>query len=152
MSCSVDETFARCLTKLILFHSIENLLLGANKELKIADFGWSVHEPTSYRTTLCGTMDYLPPEMVRGKPHSKQVDLWSLGVLCYELLVGKAPFFSNAAHHDTYRSIVDGKFVIPVFVTAPAKHLISKLMVVDPDRRLPLVEVMKHPWIIKQTK
>ncbi|XP_037033453.1 aurora kinase C-like [Bradysia coprophila] len=130
----------------------ENLLLGANKELKIADFGWSVHEPTSYRTTLCGTMDYLPPEMVRGKPHSKQVDLWSLGVLCYELLVGKAPFFSNSAHHDTYRSIVDGKYVIPSFVSAPARHLISKLMVVEPDRRLPLDEVMKHPWIIKQTK
>lgn len=96
-------------------------------------------------------MDYLPPEMVRGKPHSKQVDLWSLGVLCYELLVGKAPFFSNTAHHDTYRSIVDGKYVIPSFVTAPARHLIGKLMVVDPDRRLPLEEVMKHPWIIQQT-
>ncbi|KAJ6647116.1 Aurora kinase A, partial [Pseudolycoriella hygida] len=118
----------------------ENLLLGANKELKIADFGWSVHEPTSYRTTLCGTMDYLPPEMVRGKPHSKQVDLWSLGVLCYELLVGKAPFFSANAHHDTYRSIVNGNYVIPAFVSAPARHLIGKLMVVDPDRRLPLEE------------
>lgn len=139
-------------TDSIPLRSTENLLLGANKELKIADFGWSVHEPTSYRTTLCGTMDYLPPEMVRGKPHSKQVDLWSLGVLCYELLVGKAPFFSSSAHHDTYRSIVDGKYVIPSFVTPPARNLITKLMVVEPERRLPLEEVMKHPWIIKQTK
>lgn len=42
----------------------ENLLLGANGEIKIADFGWSVHAPSSRRTTLCGTLDYLPPEMV----------------------------------------------------------------------------------------
>lgn len=62
----------------------ENLLLGNDDQLKIADFGWSVHEPNSLRTTLCGTMDYLSPEMVQGKPHSKTVDIWSLGVLTYE--------------------------------------------------------------------
>lgn len=62
----------------------ENLLLGHNDELKIADFGWSVHEPNSLRTTLCGTIDYLSPEMVQGKAHTKAVDLWSLGVLTYE--------------------------------------------------------------------
>jgi aurora kinase A len=62
----------------------ENLLLGHDDQLKIADFGWSVFEPNSLRTTLCGTMDYLSPEMVQGKPHAKAVDLWSLGVLTYE--------------------------------------------------------------------
>lgn len=62
----------------------ENLLLGHDDQLKIADFGWSVHEPHSLRTTLCGTMDYLSPEMVEGKPHTNAVDLWSLGVLAYE--------------------------------------------------------------------
>lgn len=97
-------------------------------------------------------MDYLPPEMVKGKPHSKQVDLWSLGVLCYELLVGKAPFFSNTAHNETtYRNIVDGRYSVPSFVTAPARHLIGKLMMVDPDKRLPLSEVLKHPWIIRNS-
>lgn len=62
----------------------ENLLLGHDDQLKIADFGWSVFEPNSLRTTLCGTMDYLSPEMVQGKPHAKAVDIWSLGVLTYE--------------------------------------------------------------------
>lgn len=62
----------------------ENLLLGHDDQLKIADFGWSVHEPNSLRNTLCGTMDYLSPEMVQGKSHTKAVDLWSLGVLAYE--------------------------------------------------------------------
>merc|ERR1712038_770120 len=52
--------------------------------LKIADFGWSVHAPSSRRGTMCGTLDYLPPEMIEGDFHNEQVDLWSLGVLCFE--------------------------------------------------------------------
>nr|CAI5866575.1 unnamed protein product [Callosobruchus analis] len=51
----------------------ENLLLGANGEIKIADFGWSVHAPSSKRTTVCGTLDYLPPEMVCGRSHNEKV-------------------------------------------------------------------------------
>ena len=58
---------------------------------KIADFGWSVHS-ASRRKTLCGTLDYLPPEMVANEPHDHNVDVWSLGVLCYEFLVGTPPF------------------------------------------------------------
>lgn len=53
---------------------------------------WSVHAPSSKRHTLCGTLDYLPPEMVEGQPHDKKVDIWSLGVLAYEFLVGNPPF------------------------------------------------------------
>lgn len=56
------------------------------------------------RTTLCGTLDYLPPEMIEGKTHDEKVDLWSLGVLCYEFLVGKPPFESQT-HEETYRRI-----------------------------------------------
>ncbi|KAG5339733.1 Serine/threonine-protein kinase ark1 [Termitomyces sp. Mn162] len=70
----------------------ENLLLGINGELKIADFGWSVHAPGNRRMTLCGTLDYLPPEMVEGREHTKEVDLWALGVLTYEFLIGNPPF------------------------------------------------------------
>ena len=54
--------------------------LGLNGVLKIADFGWSVHAPTQRRKTLCGTLDYLPPEMVEGREHDQFVDNWSLGV------------------------------------------------------------------------
>lgn len=70
----------------------ENLLLGINGELKIADFGWSVHAPGSRRKTLCGTLDYLPPEMVEGREHSEKVDHWALGVLTYEFICGAPPF------------------------------------------------------------
>ena len=73
----------------------ENLLncLGT---LKLADFGWSVHAPSNRRQTMCGTLDYLPPEMlVRGKTantYDNKVDIWSVGILAYEFVVGKPPF------------------------------------------------------------
>ena len=127
----------------------ENLLLAHDGELKIADFGWSVYEPHSARTTICGTLDYLPPEMVLGKPHTKYVDLWSLGVLCYELLVGEAPFYCNSMNNDLlYSRIITAKYTVPEFVSTAAKHLISKLLVITPEQRLPLDQVLKHPWII----
>lgn len=56
------------------------------------------------RSTLCGTLDYLPPEMIEGRTHDEKVDLWSLGVLCYEFLVGKPPFEAKT-HDETYRRI-----------------------------------------------
>jgi aurora kinase len=60
-----------CHSKHVIHRDIkpENLLIGLSGELKIADFGWSVHAPNSRRRTLCGTLDYLPPEMVEGKEH-----------------------------------------------------------------------------------
>lgn len=60
----------------------ENLLLGSNGELKIADFGWSVHAPNQKRQTMCGTMDYLPPEMISGKSHESDVSSRSVLVAC----------------------------------------------------------------------
>ena len=77
----------------------ENLLLGINGELKIGDFGWSVHAPGNRRKTLCGTLDYLPPEMVEGRDHSEKVDYWALGVLTYEFICGNPPFEDLSGHN-----------------------------------------------------
>ncbi|XP_034665057.1 aurora kinase C [Drosophila subobscura] len=129
----------------------ENLLLGHKGVLKIADFGWSVHEPNSMRMTLCGTVDYLPPEMVQGKPHTKNVDLWSLGVLCFELLVGHAPFYSKN-YDETYKKILKVEYKLPEQISKAAAHLISKLLVLNPQHRLPLDQVLVHPWILAHTK
>lgn len=75
----------------------ENLLMDLKGDLKVADFGWSVHAPTTRRTTMCGTLQYLAPEMVEKTEHDETVDLWSLGVLIYEFLYGAPPF----EHPDT---------------------------------------------------
>lgn len=88
--------------KNIMHHDIkpENILLGFHGDIKLADFGYSVHSESGFRSTVCGTLDYLSPEvavmtlkpeMSRGW-YTKAIDHWSLGVLMYELLVGKPPF------------------------------------------------------------
>ena len=70
----------------------ENLLINQNGDLVLADFGWCTQMNGAIRNTMCGTPDYLPPEMLNHLPHSDTVDSWTCGVLCYEFLVGKAPF------------------------------------------------------------
>lgn len=85
----------------------ENLLIGLHGELKLADFGYSVHAPSDRRETLCGTLDYLPPEMLtsgKSKAYTRAVDQWTLGVLTYELLTGEAPFEDSQVM--THRRIV----------------------------------------------
>ncbi|KAF9959247.1 Serine/threonine-protein kinase ark1 [Modicella reniformis] len=128
----------------------ENLLLGIHGELKISDFGWSVHAPSSRRTTICGTLDYLAPEMVEGKDHSSPVDLWSLGVLCYEFLVGTPPFeVLDEDVQKTYDKIAKVDLFIPKHVSEEAKDLIRKLLRYLPDQRLALERVLLHPWITR---
>ncbi|KAJ3190659.1 spindle assembly checkpoint kinase [Irineochytrium annulatum] len=139
----------------------ENLLIGLKGELKIADFGWSVHAPNVRRQTLCGTIDYLPPEMVEGKEHTEAVDLWSLGVLCYEFLVGVPPFEDHTSYKATYRRIAKVDLHVPEFVSSEAKDLIkkfesltspaSKLLQYDPEKRLRLDMVKVHPWVVMHT-
>jgi len=125
----------------------ENLLIGNRGEIKIADFGWSVHAPTSRRTTLCGTLDYLPPEMVEGREHDNTADVWSLGVLTYEFLVGNPPFEAEG-HRATYRRISNVDLRFPNTVSSGARDLICKLLVKDQSRRMKLADVPKHPWIM----
>ncbi|KAK1141709.1 spindle assembly checkpoint kinase [Aspergillus melleus] len=107
----------------------ENILVGLHGELKMSDFGWSVHAPSGRRLTQCGTLDYLPPEMVdpkrQEKPYDEKVDLWSLGVLLYEFLVGNAPFEDTPVM--TQRRIAKGDMTVPSFVSSGARDLIKKV-------------------------
>ena len=62
---------------------------------------------------MCGTLDYLPPEMIEGSTHDEKVDLWCIGVLCYECLVGNPPF-ETASHSDTYKRITKVSYVFTI--------------------------------------
>ncbi|CAH7401999.1 aurora kinase C [Phodopus roborovskii] len=124
----------------------ENLLLGLRDEVKIADFGWSVHTPSLRRNTMCGTVDYLPPEMIEGRTYNEKVDLWCIGVLCYELLVGCPPFESST-HNETYKRILKVDLRFPQSVPLGAQDLISKLLRYHPSDRLNLAQILKHPWV-----
>ena len=145
----------------------ENILIGIHGELKMSDFGWSVHAPSGHRGTMCGTLDYFPPEMCdpkrSDKPYDEKVDLWSLGVLMYEFLVGSAPFEDTPIM--TQRRIARGEMSIPSFVSSKAKDLIKrvsspslkvssdhqlilkKLLVLDSEKRVTLNNILKHPCI-----
>lgn len=107
----------------------ENILVGIHGEIKISDFGWSVHAPNNRRKTMCGTLDYLPPEMILpGQSvnyYNEKVDLWSLGVLMYEFLVGEAPFEDTPVM--TQRRITRADMTIPKFVSPEAHDLIKRV-------------------------
>ncbi|KAJ5591749.1 Serine/threonine-protein kinase ark1 [Penicillium hispanicum] len=129
----------------------ENILVGIHGEIKISDFGWSVHAPNNRRQTMCGTLDYLPPEMLKpgsqDSYYSEKVDLWSLGVLTYEFLVGEAPFEDTPVM--TQRRIARADMSVPSFVSPEAKDLIKRLLVLDPEKRIALDDIQRHPWIVK---
>ncbi|EFX72472.1 hypothetical protein DAPPUDRAFT_308251 [Daphnia pulex] len=126
----------------------ENLLLGIRGEIKIADFGWSVHAPSSRRTTMCGTLDYLAPEMVEGRSHDERVDLWTLGILCYEFLVGSPPF-EEEKQDLTYRRICKVDLKFPAHLSTGAKDLITKLLKSRAEDRIPLRKLLEHSWILQ---
>lgn len=126
----------------------ENILLDHNHNIKLADFGWSVHDPDNRRQTACGTPEYFPPEIVSRQPYNMSADLWCLGVFCYEMLVGQTPFVSKE-HEQIYRKIHAMQFSIPNTIPSEARDLISNLLVRDGSQRLALHRIVTHPFLMK---
>ncbi|XP_052783690.1 cAMP-dependent protein kinase catalytic subunit PRKX-like isoform X4 [Mya arenaria] len=127
----------------------ENLLLDRDGHLKITDFGFA--KKLLDRTwTLCGTPEYLAPEIIQSKGHSKAVDWWSLGILVYEMIVGFPPFFDDQPF-GIYEKILAGKIDWPRHIDPVAKDLIKKLLVPDRTKRLGNMkngaeDIKKHKW------
>jgi len=86
--------------------------------------------------------------MIEGHPHDHNVDIWALGVLCYEFLTGRPPFESGN-HKDTYKKITNLEIKFPSYISEGARDLIRKLLVKDPKKRLHLSQLPEHPWILK---
>lgn len=124
----------------------ENILIGLKDTLKIADFGWSVHAPSFRRDTFCGTLDYLPPEMLQHKRYNHNVDIWSLGVLLYEFLVGKPPFEDND-QDETYKKIKKSTVHFPSHISKEAKDLIRRMLAKNHAERPSLDQVLQHEWV-----
>eukprot|EP00488_Nonionellina_sp_1-RS-2012_P001554 TRINITY_DN24_c0_g1_i4.p1 TRINITY_DN24_c0_g1~~TRINITY_DN24_c0_g1_i4.p1 ORF type:complete len:704 (-),score=261.99 TRINITY_DN24_c0_g1_i4:168-1988(-) len=127
----------------------ENLVLMSNGYLKVTDFGFAKIVPNK-TFTLCGTPDYLAPEIVTGQGHGKGVDWWTLGILIYEMLASFPPFFDDEPMM-TYRKIIQGKFKFPRYLSAQSKDLISKFLKPKATKRLGVIKggaalIRQHPW------
>ncbi len=140
----------------------ENILLDRLDNAKLADFGWSAYEnPFGKRQTYCGTVDYLAPEMASpDHKHDHRVDIWSVGVLIFELLTGQSPFSPSLPskamttaeiEHITKKNISTKKFNFPADFPLQAKDLVKKILVLDPNERPAIDKILSHFWFAEGT-
>ncbi|EOA22202.1 hypothetical protein CARUB_v10002785mg [Capsella rubella] len=131
----------------------ENLLVDENGDLKVSDFGLSALPEQSLQDgllhTQCGTPAYVAPEVLRKKGYDgAKADIWSCGVILYVLLAGFLPF-QDENLMNMYRKIFKSEFEFPPWFSPEARRLVSKLLVVDPNKRISIPAIMRTPWFRK---
>lgn len=129
--------------------SLSNLLLTTDFKVKIADFGLAtIARPNERHTTLCGTPNYISPEVATGATHGLPVDVWALGCMMYTLLVGKPPFDTDDVKATLTRAaMVD--FTVPTHLSFDAKDLLMRLLKKNPEERIHIDDVQTHPFLLK---
>ena len=129
----------------------ENLLLNEGGRILLADYGWSnFNMEGDVRKTFCGTPEYIAPEMLLKKGHDTRVDIWSIGILMFELLSGYSPFVAKS-NQELYQNIRRLKIQWPKDMPPLAKNLISKILKLNPVDRPTFDEILNHQWF-KQIK
>ncbi|KAF5294018.1 hypothetical protein FQA39_LY13572 [Lamprigera yunnana] len=131
---------------------LENLLLDKDGHIKIADFGLCKEDITYGRTTktFCGTPEYLAPEVLEDNDYGRAVDWWGIGVVMYEMMCGRLPFY-NRDHDVLFTLIIMEEVKFPRTLSAEARDLLAGLLIKDPAQRLgggpdDAKEIMVHPF------
>ena len=132
-----------------------NLFLTDKMELKVGDFGLAtkLDFEGERKRTVCGTPNYIAPEILDGKTgHSYEVDIWSLGVIIYTLIIGKPPFETRDVK-TTYKRIKMNAYTFPenAIISEAAKNLISQILVLDPSKRPTLYQILTHDFFNQGT-
>ncbi|XP_037992907.1 MAP/microtubule affinity-regulating kinase 3 isoform X12 [Motacilla alba alba] len=126
----------------------ENLLLDADMNIKIADFGFSNEFTVGNKLdTFCGSPPYAAPELFQGKKYDgPEVDVWSLGVILYTLVSGSLPFDGQNLKELRER-VLRGKYRIPFYMSTDCENLLKRFLVLNPTKRGTLEQIMKDRWI-----
>ncbi|XP_065265522.1 serine/threonine-protein kinase PLK3 [Emys orbicularis] len=127
-----------------------NFFVNDNMELKVGDFGLAARRESmdQKKKTICGTPNYLAPEVLHRQGHGPESDVWSLGCVVYTLLCGNPPFETSDLK-ETYRCIKQVEYTLPAFLSTPAKQLITGILKRNPSDRLTLEEILDHEFFTK---
>uniref|UniRef100_A0A8C8CLZ8 non-specific serine/threonine protein kinase n=1 Tax=Oncorhynchus tshawytscha TaxID=74940 RepID=A0A8C8CLZ8_ONCTS len=133
---------------------LENLMLDKDGHVKITDFGLCKEGITDAATmkTFCGTPEYLAPEVLEDNDYGRAVDWWGLGVVMYEMMCGRLPFY-NQDHEKLFELILMEEIKFPRTLSSDSKSLLSGLLIKDPNKRLgggpdDAKEIMRHSFFV----
>jgi len=150
-AATVVSVFEQLHSKTIVYRDLkpENLILDDKGFLKVCDFGLA-KVVTDRTWTLCGTPDYLAPEIILSKGHNKAVDYWALGILIYEMCAGFVPYYSDDPM-EVYQLILAGDLKFPSHFSRANMDLITKLLTQNQVKRIGMMkngikDIFKHKW------
>ena len=130
----------------------ENILIDENFNVKLCDFGWSCFlNNDDYRTSVCGTYEYMSPEIVNDRLHTNKVDMWCLGILLYELLHGNPPYKASDLD-EIHKEISQNRIMINSCISKDTKDLMKNLLRKNPENRYDIDEMLRHPAFEKNKK
>ena len=133
----------------------ENILIFEKNKIKLCDFGWSNYNNINNRTSFCGAFEYMSPEMINGESYNKSIDIWSLGILLYEMYFGFPPFRANPQSNDKtneiFNNILNKKisFDCGKKIDKNMKNLILKMLEKNSKKRFCIKDILMHNWVKK---
>ena len=128
----------------------ENLLINHDNILKLCDFGWSVYLYNHKRETFCGTVEYMAPEILKNQGYDFSIDVWSLGVLLYELIHSHSPFVEKDLDvNKIENNIVSKELKFKKGVSIECKDLIRKLLAKNAENRIKVKDIYQHSFVLK---
>ena len=127
----------------------ENLLLDNNFRIKLCDYGWATHyNNNEHINTFCGTPEYVAPEIIKKEFYDEKIDIWSIGVLLFEMICNYSPF-SDKNNNERFKNIIKGKINWPKNINFKAKKLIEKILKINPNERLSLNDILNDDFVIE---
>lgn len=128
----------------------QNILIGSGGVIKLCDFGFAraMSQSTMVLTSIKGTPLYMAPELVQDQPYNHSVDLWSFGIILYELFMGEPPFYTNKLT-SLIQLIIKKSIKYPDNISPEFRSFLSQLLVKEPNKRLDWPDLLEHPFLQK---